>query len=209
MSSTHPRELSSIVEEVRQFANAAAEAARLPGIGNGPGDAFRHLVGAAELVRRIGLVPASVILEANETKSWVEQASRDPGYPSGLGAEERKMDRTNNPIGARIGLRAQTPSEVLDAAWFEIMRAHQRGPGVDGAATWLRRSQWRDRDEMPGDNWPPRERPSLMDVPAIAAYRGHLVPPRHPAEPDGTPVWVQPHLRDGHRVRGHFRPSLD
>jgi len=46
--------MREVVDEVVTFANAAAEASQLPGGQFGPRDAFRHIVGSAELTRRLG-----------------------------------------------------------------------------------------------------------------------------------------------------------
>lgn len=45
-----------------------AEGSSLPGLHDGPGDAYRHILGAAELTRRHGEVAARAMLEAHEIK---------------------------------------------------------------------------------------------------------------------------------------------
>jgi hypothetical protein len=96
------------------------------------------MVGAGELARRVGALPAYAAVEGNETISWFMERynallGREPG--PGRNEEDRAMDRINNAIGIRIGLRASNPAEVLKAARFEIERAYERGPGVGGGAT--------------------------------------------------------------------------
>ena len=53
--------MREVVDEVVTFANAAAEASQLPGGQFGPRDAFRHIVGSAELTRRLGFWPARAV----------------------------------------------------------------------------------------------------------------------------------------------------
>lgn len=217
MSSIHDLvQADQLIREVHQFAKAAAIASRLPGYESGPGDAFRHMVGAAELTRRIGALPAYAAVEGNETISWfMERYNALLGRDLGLGRnpEDRAMDRINNAIGIRIGLRASNPMEALNAARFEIERAYERGPGVGGAATWLRTRRWAE-SLSPGSNWPPRNWPDMEADPQLRAYPGHSVPSiyRRPTlQPLGTmgggPVQVRPHSRDGHPVQGYSRAS--
>jgi hypothetical protein len=200
----------ALVREVHAFATEAAIASLLPGKDSGPADAFRHMVGSAELARRAGTLPAYVGVEGNETISWVmqhynEMMGRDPGL--GRNPDDRAMDRANNVIGLRIGRRADTPAEVLAAARFEIERAYQSGPGINGAARWLEMRQWLPQ-LAPEHNWPPRSWPDWQDNPAIRDYRGNGIPSVHrrPAR-GGGPGQVRPHVRDGHPVQGYTRAN--
>jgi hypothetical protein len=57
----------------------AAKESRLPGLENGPADAFRHMVWAAELTRRYGAATASDILDEHEKSGrhlpgWTQDA---------------------------------------------------------------------------------------------------------------------------------------
>ena len=198
-----------LIREVHQFAKAAAIASRLPGYESGPGDAFRHMVGAAELTRRIGALPAYAAVEGNETISWfMERYNASLGRDLGLGrnSEDRAMDRHNNDIGIRIGIRSSNPTEVLNAARFEIERAYERGPGVGGAAVWLRTRRWAD-SISPNSNWPPRNWPDMDEDPRVRSYTGHAIPSiyRRSGSRGGGPVQVRPHSREGHLVQGYSR----
>jgi hypothetical protein len=132
-----------LVDEVREFAEAAARASKLPGGQFGPRDAFRHMVGTAELVRRAGLLTAYGVVEGNELRSlayeqW-RRANRE-NVAASLRSDSRNMDRANNAVGLRIGARSTTPDEVIQAARTEIMRAHQLGPVSTGSgdrASWM------------------------------------------------------------------------
>ena len=69
----------SDAEKVRVFADAEMDAARLPGAQFGPADAYRHIVAAAELQRRLGPA-AAVILAA--CRVWVcRRLVRSAGPP--------------------------------------------------------------------------------------------------------------------------------
>ena len=54
----------------------AAEESRLPGLENGPADAFRHMVWAAELTRRYGAAIASDILNEHERAAAIWKGGR-------------------------------------------------------------------------------------------------------------------------------------
>jgi hypothetical protein len=169
------------------------------------------MVGAAELARRVGALPAYAAVEGNETISWFMERynallGREPG--PGRNEEDRAMDRINNAIGIRIGLRASNPAEVLNAARFEIERAYERGPGVGGGATWLRTRRWAESIRS-DSNWPPRNWPDMEADPQVRDYPGHAIPSiyRRAGAMGGGPVQVRPHSRDGHPVQGYSRAS--
>jgi hypothetical protein len=83
-------------------AHAEAKNSGLPGEHNGPGDAYRHMIGAAEITRRFGEATARVVLEGHEIQ----------GNLSGDPKEESVMDRHNNEIGIGIGREAKSLDEV-------------------------------------------------------------------------------------------------
>jgi hypothetical protein len=116
--------------------NAAAKEAAssgLPGYTNGPGDTYRHILGAAELRRRFGYGAALVILEANELKGDVR----------GQASDEYRMDRRNNEIGLKIGEEAETVDDVVRMAREAIEQAYrQGGSGAGDTAMWLPISRW-------------------------------------------------------------------
>ena len=120
-----------------------ATASRLPGLHNGPGDAYRHIIGAAEMTRRHGAAMALAALNAHEM-----------GQGTGQSDDERAMDEHNNEIGVAIGRRAATYDEVVTRARAAIDAAVARGGnGRDGTPRWLDRTQWGADPGAP--NWPP------------------------------------------------------
>ena len=209
--------MREVVDEVVTFANAAAEASQLPGGQFGPRDAFRHIVGSAELTRRLGFWPARVVTELNETRSWVFERLRanlgEHVAPS-LRADSRTMDRANNAIGQGIGLNAASPDAILEAARQQIERAWQLGAGTSGGADWLPPARWTEPNlgTDKGQNWPPRQWPDLSADPRVRAYPGHAIRsdghgvPANDQSPGG-PVHVRPHIREGHPVSGYTRAA--
>ena len=209
--------MREVVDEVVTFANAAAEASQLPGGQFGPRDAFRHIVGSAELTRRLGFWPARAVTEFNETQSWVFEQRRllqGRPVPPALTADSRTMDRANNAIGQGIGLNAASPDAILEAARQQIERAWQLGAGTTGGADWLPPARWTEPNlgTEEGKNWPPRQWPDLSADPRVRAYPGHDIRsdghgvPANDQAPGG-PVHVRPHMREGHPVSGYTRAA--
>ena len=112
----------------------------LPGNHNGPGDAYRHIIGAAEITRRFGEATARVALETHEIQ----------GRLKGDPPEEGAMDRHNNEIGIRIGREAKSPDEVIDRAREKIDATAGGDQGKD-VPKWLPEEKWGGG----GTNWPP------------------------------------------------------
>lgn len=137
--------------------NWAVEEARnsgLPGWTGGPADAYRHLVGAAELARQYGPTVAWTILEANEFKG-----SYLPGYKQT--DDDKAMDRHHNLAGVEFGMWAKSREEVLQWAKEQISKTHEaQEKGEKGPAVFLPPSEWRERPVGPNDtpptNWPPK-----------------------------------------------------
>ncbi|OHC80803.1 MAG: hypothetical protein A3G73_03210 [Rhodospirillales bacterium RIFCSPLOWO2_12_FULL_67_15] len=115
---------------------------KLPGLTNGPGDAYRHVIGAAELTRRHGEATARVILEGNELSG---------DFLKGQKPEEKAMDRHNNEIGIEIGRAAPTYDDVVQRAREKIDSAVEGNEGPD-VPTWLPKEKW---GTAGGTNWPP------------------------------------------------------
>jgi hypothetical protein len=59
-------ELGQSAKSIQEQATREADRSQLPGHIDGPNDAFRHIIGAAELVRQHGELIGRAILEANE-----------------------------------------------------------------------------------------------------------------------------------------------
>lgn len=144
-----------IAREVAELALAEMRASKLPGQFGGPADAYRHMIGIGELTRRLGVLPAYAISEANELRS--ERAGHAAGragraVPPANTPEAIRMDRHNNMIGLGIGQEALTFEDVVAAARAQTDRAGTNGAGLAGRPTWLPESRWQDNPETP--NWP-------------------------------------------------------
>ena len=129
-------------------ADAASDEARkslMPGQRNGPADAYRHIIWAAEMTRRFGENAARAILETNEIKGDI--IGKQP-------KDEADMDRHNNEIGVAIGKSGRTFDEVVDGARDAIDQSVPHdGNGADNTAKWLDPSTW--KGVPPETNWPP------------------------------------------------------
>jgi hypothetical protein len=146
-------ELGLSAKAIHQKATDEADNSGLPGHIDGPNDALRHIIGAAELVRQHGESIGKAILEANEL---------DGSYNRGAANQSRDgaaMDRHNNPIGVLIGRTANSYDEVVERTTAEILKGIENGgSGKDGAPKWLDPSQWKtikgepDKAPIP-DNW--------------------------------------------------------
>jgi hypothetical protein len=212
MSSEDLNEVQSIIDQVRRFATDAANASGLPGGQFGPRDALRHIIGSAELTRRLGLLRAYVPTEGNEIISAFFQRRREffgQAVAPSLLPESRAMDRANNAIGQRIGTTAATANDVLERARGEVEAAFRSGPGLNGRADWLPPDRWTDPTigSEGADNWPPRAWPSLIENEGVGQYlrANHPSVYQIPEEAGGGPVFVRPHMREGHPVSGYQR----
>jgi hypothetical protein len=132
--------MQSVVEEIRQLADDESRRSGLPGYTDGPADALRHIVGIAELRRRMGPVGARIIGDGNEILAW-ERGGWSDAIP---------MDLWNNRIGREIGARARTYEEVLSLSRDAIRQAIEAGAtGEGGTAVWLPRERWNDGQDAP------------------------------------------------------------
>jgi hypothetical protein len=130
--------MQSVWESARAVAAEEAMVSRLPGYYDGPADAIRHIIGAAELRRRAGSMVAWTVVNSNEWQGEVR------GYREALTA----MDNANNAIGAR----ARTYAEVVSMAREALRRGVEAGgAGAGGSPVWLP-SGWsepRNRTDLP------------------------------------------------------------
>lgn len=102
----------------------------LPGGRNGPKDAYRHSL-------------ASATVAYTGSARWVDWVTRFMEHGDG-GDAANAMDRHNNRIGAEIGARAESWTQMRT----DVLAAVKAG-GVDIAddhrITWLPPEQWRER----------------------------------------------------------------
>lgn len=122
---------------------AEARESNIPGTHNGPGDAYRHILGAAEMTRRFGAKAATTMLNYHEQNS-------NPNQPG----QEKDMDENNNRIGVEIGQSCKTWDECRQEARNAIDEAHGAGgTGANNTAKWRPQSEWNGNMQSP--NWPP------------------------------------------------------
>jgi hypothetical protein len=125
---------------------------QLPGRSNGPADAYRHLLLAAEMTRKMGGKNAKHLLDLHE---WT-------GNQDGQTKQSHHMDMANNKIGILIGQHAKSWEEVVILCRQAITNKSYAGQAV----TWLQTNQWdknpidnlgqRMSNDDPRLNWPPK-----------------------------------------------------
>lgn len=92
------------IRNVSRVAINESSQAQLPGRENGPADAYRHILLAAELTRLYGEAIARIILEQHEIEGKID----------GQSAESEAMDRHNNKIGISIGKTSGSWEDTVD-----------------------------------------------------------------------------------------------
>ena len=124
--------MRDVVASIQAAATLEAGDSGLPGAREGPADALRHIIGAAEL-RRVGLAAAFVALEGNQIIGAFREYSE----------ASTRMDRTNNPIGLAIGGDAKTFEEVVARARAAVQAGLEaEGTGAGGTPMWQPRHAW-------------------------------------------------------------------
>jgi len=145
--------------------NAEVEAinSQLPGRQDGPADAYRHILGAAEAVRQ-GYPDVVVRGYGIYSEAWA-YVFEEPN------AARKEMDLHNNDIGIQIGKTSSSWDEVLRKAREAVSNGKTLTPDTD-KASWVPRRDWggnpkNDATTNPNDrlpttqtNWPPRWPPS-------------------------------------------------
>jgi hypothetical protein len=125
--------MQSAWESARAVAADEAMHSGLPGYYNGPADAARHIIGAAEVRRHAGIAVAWIVVNGNE---WLGEAS-------GHRRELIAMDHANNAIGLAIGARAQSYAEVVALARDVIQQGiATAGTGKEGTPIWRPQVEW-------------------------------------------------------------------
>jgi Ca2+-binding RTX toxin-like protein len=118
-------------------------ASQLPGRTDGPADAYRHILLAAELTRRFGEEIARAILGAHEVT----------GNAGGQTPAAEAMDRANNDLGISLGKDATSWNDVVSKARNEFSDF--------GRANWLPSADWRVNPQDPNGNRIPTGDPRL------------------------------------------------
>ena len=205
--------LRLIAGQVRDFAEKEAGLSQLPGQDQGPADAYRHLVGVAELSRRAGPLMAAAMAERNEWESTEAMLrgilDRRP-IPQSNTPAARRMDRHNNRLAVGLGATAQSTEEVVMRARRMMEHAIQTegGSGAGNTPTWRPSRFWSDSASLA--DWSPESWPDLAEADHLARYRAGVARPDLPEREStatGGPVQVRPYVRDGHSVSGHTRSS--
>jgi hypothetical protein len=205
--------MRAISQEIIDFAKFEAGDSRLPGQDQGPGDAYRHLIGVAELSRRLGPTTTLLIAEGNELRSFVDMLDAAVrGKPIGNSdtAAARAMDRHNNALALAIGANADSTEQVVMRvrAVMERAIASDGGSGAGNTPMWQASRYWSDGGSLP--DWSPE---SWSDLPAsdhFARYRAGVAAsgrPERASTAGGGSVQVSPYMRDGHSVSGHTRSA--
>jgi hypothetical protein len=205
--------MRAIAGQVRDFADAEAAASGLPGLDQGPADAYRHLVGVAELSRRVGPIAAAGMAEWNE---WLSVEAMFGSLLDGRPVARsntpaaRRMDRHNNRIALGVGATARSTEEVVLRARAMMERAIQTygGTGFANTPRWQPSRAWSEGGPLTA--WPPGQWPNLDDTDHLRIYRERIASdstPERESTATGGVVHVRPHQRDGHPVSGHTRAA--
>ena len=99
---------------------------KLPGGRNGPLDAYRHALASAVVSYTLGDWAVGLATRTMEGKARLASG----------------MDRHNNAIGAAIGARAASFSEIEPAVEKAVLGGAVNAPGPD-QITWLPKTRWR------------------------------------------------------------------
>jgi hypothetical protein len=153
------------LRDLRESVAHNARQTSYPGANNGPADAYRHMLGIAELRRRTNH-PA-----ARAAGDWDEK----DGVPWRLKTDaDSQMDLHNNRIGERVGRMARNTAEVEAMVHAEVRAAAvEGGTGKNGTAVYLPPEQWSEPDpnSLLGRNtpivWPPHDLAGSSEVERI------------------------------------------
>ena len=198
--------------QVGTFAREEARSSDLPGQAEGPADAYRHLVGVAELSRRAGPSLAFYMAEYNEVRSWFAMGSSTlHGRPIARTKtpEGRSMDRRNNALALAIGARVSSTEDVVRRvrSMMEHSIETTGGSGVGNTPYWREARYW--SDGAPLAEWSPSNWSDIDRAEHFSDYRNGIMRCgrlERESTASGT-VQVRPHMRDGHPVTGHARSS--
>jgi Ca2+-binding RTX toxin-like protein len=118
-------------------------ASQLPGRVDGPADAYRHILLAAELTRRFGEDIARAYLNAHEVT----------GNYGGQSAAAEAMDRYNNELGITLGRES--------TSWNDVVTRSRAEFDDTGRANWLPPTDWRSNPKDANGNPIPTGDPRL------------------------------------------------
>lgn len=165
----------------------AAQESELPGIVNGPGDAFRHILWAAELTRKYGPKAAADLLNQHELNEE---------HTSGWSQQAEDMDKHNNAIGMRIGQDARDYQDVLQQVQSMFVASSPDGSGTwkdprhhlsSPAPAWLPRDRW-DGERSDQSNW--YDNPAHAGSLAFPQTWPHLKDYKYGGSEERYPGWL-------------------
>ena len=148
--------------EIYKKAELESWNSQLPGRQDGPADAYRHILAAAEAVQQG--YPESVV----STWGFIREIDNSDN--------RAEMDKHNNQVGIAIGRKARSWKEVLDLA-REAVSNGSINSNDPNKASWRPRKEWggnplNDATPDKGDrlptsetNWPPRWPPNGIPSP--------------------------------------------
>lgn len=139
--------------EAKRLVINEAGSSNMPGQENGPYDAYRHLLIAAELTRRYGEETARFLLGEHEFE----------GITDGQESAARKMDEKNNEEGIRIGKNARDWDDVVRESRNRINDATE-GSGSpasnpESPIEWRPPSEWSGKLGSPAPRDPDTDQP--------------------------------------------------
>ncbi len=107
---------------------------QLPGRTDGPADAYRHILLAAELTRRYGEIQAKLLLNGHELT----------GNLGGQKPDAEAMDEHNNQLGIDLG--NQLRQDPFNTSWNDVVNGARNlmdpSNGNGNTARWLPESSW-------------------------------------------------------------------
>jgi hypothetical protein len=139
------------LEDALRGAHEETRNSGLPGLAQGPANAYQHLLISAELWRRLGPIAGPIAAAAHEAGNDLRGDQT---------AFDAQMDQHNNGIVARERPAFKTWEDVVRWARAQIERSASRNrDGEEGRALWL--------EKQPA-NW----RPNLENVPITPIEKG-------------------------------------
>ncbi len=158
------------IDALKKTFEENAKQSPYPGASDDPADAYRHIVGMAELSRRHGFAPAYAAGILNELKPNLDAYKSRSDYDKiGILGESSQMDLHNNDIGLEIGRTAQSFEEVQQRAHAAIRAAAiEGGTGKNGTARFLSQEKWSGDDKRQEHIvWPVRGLAQSSEVESI------------------------------------------
>ncbi len=155
-----PTVANAYPNEIKESVAQNARGTSYPGATNGPADAYRHMLGIAEIRRRTSQPAARVAGNWNERDNLPWRLKKDA---------DSQMDLHNNRIGERIGRVARNTAEAEEMVHAEIRAAAiEGGTGKNSTAIYLAPENWTgDGNRTTPIVWPPHDLAGSSEVERI------------------------------------------